>query len=346
MKQSAKSNCLTLFCCQLLFGGCPVWAPGEGKLEQRKRNAALLHISAHTLRKTSKKRILDNLDKVFIQRWAWSEICDFSYASNSDTSGPGIAPNSTPFNPDDVFPGSLIFTTAFSIDHFFKEIHPKIKNPYILISLYVGPTLATSDYINDPKIIAWYGNANAEAVKFKKFRMIPIGVNRSLHIYEQRHEINNLFKQLRNQPKKGLLYANFRINAGSTDHRRSTYETLKNKSFCVMSGPKNFENYITETAHFKFAASPLGDMYDCYRHWEALLVGTIPIVQASSLNKIFEGLPVIVVKNYNELTENFLNQQYKKLKHQEYTFEKLYMKYWVDIIHKERDRFLAHFRKQ
>lgn len=288
-----------------------------------------------------RKKNLDDLGRTFVQRFAWSELCDFCYANDTDATGP----ITRRFNPEDVFPGSLIFSTDCCLNSFFKEMHPKIKNPYILVTLFAGPTLATSAYINDPKIIAWYGNANAEAQQFKKFRVIPIGINRAQDLYKNRHRINQFLTALRNKQKTGLLYANFRIRRYSTDHRMATYNILKDKPFCTISGPKDFEPFMIETAGFKFAISPLGDMYDCYRHWEALLVGAIPIVQESSLNEVFKDLPVIVTKDYSELTEEFLYQKYNELKNKKFKFEKLYMKYWIDMIYKERDEFLATYQR-
>jgi hypothetical protein len=55
---------------------------------------------------------------------------------------------------------------------------------------------------------------------------------------------------------------------------------------------------------FAFEASPRGKGLDCFRTWEALFLGSIPIVQSSSLDPLFldEGLPVAIVESYREVT--------------------------------------------
>ena len=44
--------------------------------------------------------------------------------------------------------------------------------------------------------------------------------------------------------------------------------------------------------------SPQGNGLDCHRTWEALILKTIPIVRTSSLDPLYEGLPVVVVHEW------------------------------------------------
>lgn len=54
---------------------------------------------------------------------------------------------------------------------------------------------------------------------------------------------------------------------------------------------------------FAFEVSPHGNGLDCFRTWEAMLLGTIPIVRRSSLVPLFEdeALPVVVVESWREI---------------------------------------------
>ena len=54
------------------------------------------------------------------------------------------------------------------------------------------------------------------------------------------------------------------------------------------------------------------------------MVGTIPIVFSSSLNDLYENLPVIVIDDWNIINEEYLNKEYKTILQGEYNFEKLY----------------------
>ena len=56
----------------------------------------------------------------------------------------------------------------------------------------------------------------------------------------------------------------------------------------------------------KFVVSPLGYGQDCHRTWEALAVGSIPIVRASNLASMFYRLPILVVNGWQDVTPKLL----------------------------------------
>jgi hypothetical protein len=55
---------------------------------------------------------------------------------------------------------------------------------------------------------------------------------------------------------------------------------------------------------FAFEISPRGKGLDCFRTWECLVLGTIPIVKSSTLDPLFvdEKFPVAVVQSFAEVT--------------------------------------------
>ncbi len=62
-------------------------------------------------------------------------------------------------------------------------------------------------------------------------------------------------------------------------------------------------------------------------------MGAIPIVKESSLDPMYEDLPVLIVKNWNEITEEFLEQKYEEISSKTaYKIEKIYFAYWENII--------------
>ena len=73
---------------------------------------------------------------------------------------------------------------------------------------------------------------------------------------------------------------------------------------------------------------------DCHRTWEALLLGSIPIVKTSTLDPLFEDLPVLIVNDWSELMQDFLTTQYEQMSKKLYNTEKIYAQYWIDKIKK------------
>ena len=57
-------------------------------------------------------------------------------------------------------------------------------------------------------------------------------------------------------------------------------------------------------AHNLFDLSPRGHGIDCYRTWESLALGMVVIVQRvrGPLDRLYEGLPVMLVDKYDDLT--------------------------------------------
>ena len=50
---------------------------------------------------------------------------------------------------------------------------------------------------------------------------------------------------------------------------------------------------MLEISKFKFVLSPPGAGIDCHRTWELLYLDCIPIVQSSTINELYDDLPVL-----------------------------------------------------
>lgn len=302
----------------------------------------LFSLEASTFVKIHKKLGTDELNETFVHNAAWFNICDFAYIPQGDPHVPSVIDIESAV-PENVPLGGIIFTTYIGMRDFFEKVHPKITNPYILLTAYYGPCSSDAQYINDQKIIAWFGTVDHRTILYDKFTPVPLGVYRLDDIFLRRVHYNNFFKKLSRVNKKNILYLNFTIhqNRGpETDYRQFVYDVFKHSPLCKLGGKKPFDGYMRDMAECLFTVSPDGDMYDCYRHWEALLVGSIPIIQSSPLNTLFEGLPVIIVDDYNQVNEKFLEEKLNELyQKNNFKFQKLYMKYWVDKINAVRVKY-------
>lgn len=85
-------------------------------------------------------------------------------------------------------------------------------------------------------------------------------------------------------------------------------------------------------AEYAFVASPFGVGLDCHRTWEAIALGCIPIIKTSAMARLFEGMPVLVVQNWNQVTSEYLKQQQKNLAAQQFDYSKIFLTYWWDRI--------------
>lgn len=85
-------------------------------------------------------------------------------------------------------------------------------------------------------------------------------------------------------------------------------------------------------------ASTHGNGLDCHRTWEALLLGCIVVTKRSSLDSLFDGLPVVLVDDWSECVEPlFLEKwldRYKTSHHD--VWEQLDADWWLQRIRSER----------
>lgn len=219
-------------------------------------------------------------------------------------------------DPSAVKERDTVFVESGLIDEFFQKIHPKIAFPYILITHNGDRDIGESEARHiDSKIIRWFAQNNT--FLHKKITPLPIGL-------ENLHYCNNgltyLFDRLKShQPAKtnNILYG-FNVST-NRKVRESALETLRRLSFAKeMAGWPDPPRYLKALAGHRFVASPEGNGLDCHRTWEALYLGTIPIVLHSRAMEYFRdlGLPILLIDNWPELAnydEVTLEKKYQEL---------------------------------
>jgi hypothetical protein len=86
-------------------------------------------------------------------------------------------------------------------------------------------------------------------------------------------------------------------------------------------------------SEYQFIISPYGNGYDCHRTWEAILLGCIPIVYGTVFNTLFNGLPVLQVNDWKDITADLLHQTANKYQHIiDIIPAKLILQYWIQKI--------------
>lgn len=230
------------------------------------------------------------------------------------------------FDPNKVFEGAVVFVKTDYFSEFFNNFHPKIPNKYILIS-HDGDLPAPRNFVHylaDDKLIAWLGQ-NPSVKGHKKFHPIPIGVAGKIW---QHGNINTIRKiQNFNIKRNQLAYLNIAVSTYPKE-RKMVYHLFHKQSYCVNASGRSFEEYLIDLKTSVFVFSPRGNGLDCHRTWEAMLMGAIPIVRASELDPLYEGLPVLIVNDWNEINKNFLEKKYLEIQEKEFSLDKLYLSYW------------------
>ena len=126
-------------------------------------------------------------------------------------------------------------------------------------------------------------------------------------------------------------------------HRQVIAErVIANFNGTIKNRYKDGSDYYKNLRESKFILSPSGLGWDCYRHWEALFLGAIPIIETynrkDGLYKTFDDLPVLWVEHFDNVTPALLEEAYPKIlsKAREYDFAKLTKHWWAHFINSFR----------
>ena len=241
----------------------------------------------------------------------------------------------SPLIPETVLEGHTVFVRTDYLSKFFEEMHPRIENPYILITHnsddpVPGPF---KSHLDDPKILAWFGE-NAEE-EHPKLIPIPMGCANFNWPNGNQKYLKNV--QENKPPKQHLLHLGLTIQTNYKE-RWPIFKQLCHAPYCYRTVKKMYEGYLTDVASSAFEIAPRGIAWDTYRLWESLYVGTIPIVRTSPLDELYSGLPVLIIKDWKEVTDDFLRKKEAEMQNQTYNLEKLSMEYWKRLINSYRSQ--------
>lgn len=135
--------------------------------------------------------------------------------------------------------------------------------------------------------------------------------------------------------KENLIYLNFRISTYA-EERQVVYDKFANEDY-VKTGETIFtlearERFLREIKSSKFILCPRGNGIDTHRIWEALYMGSIPIVKYENAHHLFTDLPILFIENWNQITKNNLVEKYEEIMYSDWNLEKLKINYWTNFI--------------
>jgi hypothetical protein len=220
--------------------------------------------------------------------------------------------------------GESIYIHTTALDRFSVEMLPLIEVPFVLVSgdtdmiVPIDCQNATERLLASPKLINWYAQ-NCVKTDHPKLKQLPIGMDfhtlaRSGHAWGPRQSIEQQESTVKNMKtwdieKKSICYANFHflMTTRFAYDRRDAISRIPRK--LVMYEPKplpRLQSWIN-MIQCKYVISPHGNGLDCHRTWEAIILGCIPIVKTSPLDSMYKGLPVLIVNDWSDITQELLD---------------------------------------
>jgi len=141
------------------------------------------------------------------------------------------------------------------------------------------------------------------------------------------------------------MRAGFKRYLQHGEDRASIFEGLRSTGLIDYEGFMPRVELWKRKGEYAFSVSPHGNGLDCHRTWEDLVLGCIVIVKTSPLDALYEGLPVVIVKDWSEITrenlEKWLTLYHDASENPAYR-KKLTSAYWLRTIEERARGARAH----
>ena len=254
--------------------------------------------------------------------------------------------------------GDLVWVKVDWLPFFVSTILPDIDARFVLATGDSDHSMPSTMPVESERIcsssmvIHWY-TQNFDGTVTDKISPIPIGIDfhtiqreeywgiRKLPIAKQNEVLNMIQQKLKPVDKRiQQLYIDSQFDgrcdpfiAGATNDltRSAIYKMIKSCDdvFLQKHFLPQFEMW-KQRGLFAFVLSHHGNGLDCHRTWEALVLGHIVVIQKSSLDPLYEELPVIFVDDWRDVDTASLGDLLCIDQEKAYRLEKLTNQYWVD----------------
>lgn len=161
--------------------------------------------------------------------------------------------------------GEIVYCQVNFFHEFAHTILSQLQNSIILITgQWAYPAINKdnlSDYVlNHKNVLHWF--SQNPIYVHRKYSAFPYGVFPLWNIAYKYEHIRKIWKGAKTDKVfDGAMRQD-------SNKRRAKFQSSKRYSY---------NEYINRVAHAEFVLSLEGDRPDCYRHWEAIGLGTVPI---------------------------------------------------------------------
>lgn len=231
-------------------------------------------------------------------------------------------------HPSEIKKYKVIWIYTHFVHEFLERFGSELTSDHVLI------TGNSDDHVTEkliekhkPKFKVWFCQ-NKDYIN-PKLRTIPIGLANS----QWEHGNQEMIKGVRDEniEKDLLVYKNFDLGTAPIPRHECNNITRDNGIPMYMN--RSNKEYWRMLARSAFAISPRGNGIDCHRIWECLYLRTVPVLIDHPCFSDFKHLPILFINDWNEVTIDFLREQYGKFKDMfNEPIKELDIKYWEDEI--------------
>jgi hypothetical protein len=210
----------------------------------------------------------------------------------------------------DVKSGDVVYVKTDLQTEFFQKIYPNIHEEFILVTHNSDyeTNVALKHYLDQDKIIAWLGpNPGFE---HPKHIPLPLGLENTVFYPSKIEFIRalNVTSLIPWEKRKYLVYLNF--NSGTNPGaRKYLFDLFKDIPGVLISQKRlDYASYMNHIGDSKFVLCPRGNGLDTHRFYETIIMGSIPVVENSTLFPLFRDANALILSSFGKLTIKTLKE--------------------------------------
>ena len=256
---------------------------------------------------------------------------------------------------NNMFDGMSIFVGSDYLQYFVSLILNKINHKFILVTgtsiktcpVEVLDQISFFKLINNKYLIRWCSQNNV-IKNYPSIIQIPLGLDYHA-VYndtkkwekiadgkspadQEKFMINVIHNSKPFYERINKIYVNFEISADRFGQRKDCLKKIS--PFLLEMYQQKLKRTQTwiNTTKYTFVLSPYGQGMDCHRTWEALILGSIPILKSTEFVNMFKDLPVLLVDDWSDINQQLLDDTIEKFKIMTLNYDKLTLEYWKQIV--------------
>tara|TARA_B110000977_G_scaffold200015_1_gene289142 strand:- start:903 stop:2669 length:1767 start_codon:yes stop_codon:yes gene_type:complete len=251
-----------------------------------------------------------------------------------------------------------VYVITSVINQFISKVLPELEKKKIKIILVTGASVIgvpleaanlfninIKNIINNSNSIIHWFCQNYDSFEInKKITPIPLGLDyhtlqkknhwwgpKMTAINQEKELIEISNKKFNDRINKTFSFFHFQLFKRHGADRYKAIRVLQDKEYNIFLKQKtNRKDTWNICTKFKFIISPHGNGLDCHRTYEAMLLGSLPIVKSSSLDVLYKDMPVIILDNWSDINIDNLVKQSNNIINK--SKEKLTLQYWNKLI--------------
>eukprot|EP00930_Biecheleria_cincta_P087520 TRINITY_DN76743_c0_g1_i1.p1 TRINITY_DN76743_c0_g1~~TRINITY_DN76743_c0_g1_i1.p1 ORF type:complete len:354 (-),score=71.51 TRINITY_DN76743_c0_g1_i1:121-1182(-) len=327
------------------------WLTDENNCDLVSSRGILFSCDVHPIMQQSDTNMLKFSEFVEGEAWKTSKSVVASATASLHSLGMAHYPQDIAKQGD----GVVVYVVTTALPAFVHQVLPGIKHKFKLVTgdsdkgpiEVLGPS-GFSSLASNEHLIKWFAQNAADGEVSEKLVRMPIGLD--YHTLKagshpwgpqatpKAQEAMLLGKSKAAPSFEERTHKGYYVGSMSSPERRQAVASMRSSSFVDVQGPTSTRGaFWDECGKHQFVMSPMGNGVDCHRTWEALAMGSIPVV-SDRLLPLYEQNNINVValrdSEWGQLGSASVQGKIKAAaaRHKDGIPEAMYLKYWMDKI--------------